>query len=82
MSIFCSNPGVDKGILEPQRLAESFTRENTTRKNTFRKNKNNAVAPLPASSVDDTTDRIVEDIPMTRGAIPGPELREVDSSGA
>ncbi len=54
-SIFCSNPGVDKGILEPQRLARSFTLNHPF----TLKRKENAVAPLPGSSVDDTTDRIV-----------------------
>ena len=48
-SIFCSNPGVNKyGILEPERLAPEYL-----------KIKKSAVAPLPANSVDDTTDRIV-----------------------
>ena len=82
-SIFCSNPGVNKyGILEPERLAPTFLKPEASPAPKYLctlKVKKNAVAPLPASSVDDTTDRIVEDIPM---AIPGPKLREVDSSGA
>jgi hypothetical protein len=40
--------------LEPERLARSFTLNHPF----TLKNKKNAVAPLPASSVDDTTDRI------------------------
>ena len=58
VSIFCSNPGVDRGILEPQRLAGSFTK----------KIKKNAVAPLPANS------GIVEDVSTARRAILGPTL--------
>jgi hypothetical protein len=42
------------GILEPERLARSFT---LNRPFTL-KNKKNAVAPFPASSFDDMTDRI------------------------
>ncbi len=54
--LFCPNPGVDileKGILEPQRLARSYTLNYPF----MLKHLKNAVAPLPASSVDDTTDR-------------------------
>ena len=71
VSIFCSNPGVDKGILEPQKLARSYTRI-----------QKNVVAPLPASSTD-TTNRIVSssaeaswivgDISTARGDISGPQ---------
>ena len=53
--IYCYNPRVAEGILEPERLAESFTRNGPF----TLKNKKNAVAPSPANSVDDTTDRIV-----------------------
>jgi hypothetical protein len=72
--IYCYNPGVAEGILEPERLAESLTRNGPFTLNI----KKNAVAPLPASSVDDTTDRlvsssedaswIVEGISKARGA--------------
>jgi hypothetical protein len=72
--IYCYNPKVAKGILEPERLAESLTGNGPFTLNI----KKNAVAPLPASSVDDTTDRlvssseeaswIVEGISKARGA--------------
>jgi hypothetical protein len=76
MSIFFSNPGVDIGILEPQRLAKKFT---LNLNHPFRLNKQKkSVAPLPASSVDGRTDgivssseeasRIVEGISKARGA--------------
>jgi hypothetical protein len=64
LSIFCSNPGVRKGILEPERLARSFTLNHSF----MMKNKKNAVAPLPASSVDNTTDRIVSLSEEVRGS--------------
>jgi hypothetical protein len=64
VSIFCSNPGVDKGILEPERLAGSFTLNHPF----TMKNKKNAVSPLPASSVGDSTDRIVSLSEEARGA--------------
>jgi hypothetical protein len=51
VSIFCSNPGVENGILEPQRLARSFTM----------KIKKNAVAPSLSSSVNDTTGKVVSE---------------------
>ncbi len=70
-SIFCSNPGVDKGILEPERLARSILEPGRLARSFTLKIKTTAVAPLPASVVDDTTARIVLSSEEAIGAAAG-----------